>query len=246
MTFTIHVAFISYPQRKERGLQMDKTRKEMQTWSQAVQIKREKLKHRRNMVPPRNNMMSFMENMEWNGNLGKELQSILDDYQKDNDLNTALERHKPSREEVVKQAKKMAEMRRQIANQIREFKRIKKNKSRSFRKRLRARKAKVTPSLEELQEIDPKLYQREVKKLLRQRAEERVTLRHKNSNNWAKNIIRRGKNGKIDPNSRRALMEQLERGQALKRKIAGLDSDEELEENKNKSTMNGHGKSDKS
>eukprot|EP01083_Nonionella_stella_P094127 264016_1 len=213
--------------RKERGLQMDRTRKEMQNWSQAVSVKKDKLKSRRNLIPPRNNMTSFMENMEWNGDLGKELQSILDDYTKDHDLNTALKRHKPSRQEVVKQSKKMAAMRRQIANQIKDFKRIKKIKSRSFRKRLRARKAKVTPSLEELQEIDPKLYHREVKKLLRQRAEERMTLRHKNSSKWAINIVRRGKDGKMDMNSRKALMEQLQRGKELKRRIKGMDSDDD-------------------
>ena len=213
----------------------------MQSWSQAVTMKKEKLKHRRNLVPPRNNMTSFMENMEWDGNLGKELQGILDDYTKENDLDTALKRHKPSKIEVVKQAKKMADMRRQIANQIKEFKRIKKIKSKSFRKRLRARKAKITPSLEELQEIDPKLYKREVTKLLRQRAEERMTLRHKNTNKWAKSIIRRGKDGKIDMNSRKALMEQLERGQALKRRIAGVDSDDDDLDNHNgdKSQNNG-------
>ena len=217
---------------------MDRTRKQMQSWSQAVSAKREKLSHRKNLIPPRNNMLSFMENMEWDGNLGKELQSILDDYSKDNGLNQALKRHTPSKHEVAQRHLKMVQMRRQIGKQIREFKRVKKIKSRSFRKRMRARKSKVRPSLEELQEIAPKLYRREVHKLLKQRAEERVTLRHKNSTSWAKNIIRRGKDGKIDPNSRRALMEQLERGQALKRKIAGLDSDEEIDEIKRKPGRN--------
>merc|ERR1712228_866271 len=157
-------------ERKQRGLQMDVTRKEMADWSQSVTVKRESLKHRRNMIPPANNMQSFMQNMEWNGEFGKELQSVLDDYSKENDLDSALERHKPNKFELIKQRKKMASMRREIANQIKEFKRIKKIKSKTFRKRMRARKAKISPSLEELQEIDPKLYQREVKKLLRQRA----------------------------------------------------------------------------
>ena len=214
------------------GLQMDKTRNVMQTWSKAVALKRDQLKHARNMRPPKNDMDSFMNNMEWDGDLGKELQHILDDYQKEEDLDNALKRHKPSREEVVKHAKKMADMRRQIANQMRKFRRIKKIKSRAFRKRMRARKAKVTPSLEELQEIDPRLYHREVGKLTRQRAIERTTLRHKNSSLWAKRIIRRGKDGKNDLDSRKSLMEQLERGQSLKRKIEGLDSDEEFEQDK--------------
>eukprot|EP00484_Ammonia_sp_Unknown_P002569 CAMPEP_0197077158 /NCGR_PEP_ID=MMETSP1384-20130603/212474_1 /TAXON_ID=29189 /ORGANISM="Ammonia sp." /LENGTH=1213 /DNA_ID=CAMNT_0042516017 /DNA_START=28 /DNA_END=3669 /DNA_ORIENTATION=+ len=215
-------------ERKQRALQMDSTRKEMQSWSQAVTLKKEKLTRRRNLIPPQNNMLSFMENMEWNGNLGKELQGILDDYSRDNDLDEALAAHKPSRQEVVKQAKKMADMRRQIANQIKEFKRIKKIKSRAFRKRLRARKAKITPSLQELQEIDPKLYKREVSRMMRQRAEERVTLKHKNTTKWAKQILRRGRDGgKIDVASRKALMEQLQRGKELRRKIKGLDSDEE-------------------
>ena len=217
---------------------MDKTRKEMADWSQSVTVKREQLKNRRNMIPPQTNMQSFMQNMEWDGEFGKELQSVLDDYTKSHDLDTALERHKPNKYELMKQRKKMASMRREIANQIKEFKRIKKIKSKSFRKRMRARKAKISPSLQELQEIDPKLYEREVRKLQKMRAEERLTLKHKNSDKWAMNIIRRGKNGKIDTNSRRALMEQLERGKELKRRIQGLDSDESMDENNDDANVN--------
>eukprot|EP01084_Bolivina_argentea_P181849 314032_1 len=198
--------------RKERGLQMDETRKELQDWTNAVTMKREKLKHRRNMIPIKNNMMSFMENMEWTGNFGNELQEILNDYKENNDLNEALKKHKPSKQEIIKQSKKMADMRRQIANQIKQFKRIKKIKSKSFRKRLRARKAKIEPSLDELKEIDPKLYQREIKKLLKLRAVELMTLRHKNTTKWSQRIIRRAQNGgNIDLNSRKLLMEQLEK-----------------------------------
>ena len=82
---------------------MDQTKKEMQSWTQSVTMKRQKLKHRRNMVPPTANMTSFMENMEWEGAMGKELQSVLDDYTEEHGLSDALKRHKPTREEVVKQ-----------------------------------------------------------------------------------------------------------------------------------------------
>ena len=86
------------------------------------------------------------------------------------------------------------------------------------------------PSLEELEEIAPYLYMKECMRLKTKRAEERMTLRHKNTSKWAQRILRRGKEGKMDPKSRKALMEQLERGRALRRKIKGLDSDDDSDE----------------
>eukprot|EP01083_Nonionella_stella_P228312 809225_1 len=110
---------------------------------------------------------------------------------------------------------------------------------------MRARKAKVEPSLEELKELDPRLYKREVNKLIRQRAIERMTLRHKNSSKWAINIIRRGKTGKIDLKSRKALMEQLERGKSLKRKIQGRNSDSDTDDDINPNKFDQNPKNDK-
>ena len=56
----------------------------------------------------------------------------------------------------------------------------------------------------------------EHEKAERLRAEERMTLRHKNTSKWAKRLLQRKD---LDPQSRAALEEQLRLGQQLRKKI---------------------------
>ena len=57
-----------------------------------------------------------------------------------------------------------------------------------------------------------------------QRARERATLRHKNTGKWAKAM--RGREG-LDQDQRQAIGEMLERGEKLRRRIHGEDSDDD-------------------
>ena len=59
-----------------------------------------------------------------------------------------------------------------------------------------------------------------------QRARERATLRHKNTGKWAKAM--QGREG-LDQDQRQAIGEMLERGEKLRRRIRGENSDEEEE-----------------
>jgi len=254
--------------RKERGLQMHRTTKVMSEWDSAIDTREEQLKNERNraFIAPSATMTSFLDNMQWGGGLGKELQHILNDYQTKHDLLTVTmpeieiqgteevdkekeeeeevgngeeEKQKeeketeeteqdqsqttthtnkkvminkikksptdltikktltskltPSRTELIASRKKMAQMRRQISHQMKEFQRIKRIKSRAFRRRLRRRKMAVQPSLEELREMDPQLFRREMRKMLQAYAEERITLKHANNNQWAQWILRQSK-----------------------------------------------------
>ncbi len=54
--------------------------------------------------------------------------------------------------------------------------------------------------------------------MVRQRAAERMSLRHRNAGKWAKRMVQRGA---TDPNARQALVDQLERGDKLRKKIQG-------------------------
>lgn len=55
------------------------------------------------------------------------------------------------------------------------------------------------------------------------RIQERMTLAHKNTSKWAKRILKRGKN--VDVETRRALSAQLKRGEDLRKKMMGDESE---------------------
>ena len=59
------------------------------------------------------------------------------------------------------------------------------------------------------------------------RAEERMTLRHKNTSKWAKQALKQGRD---NPETREAIVEQLKRHEALTRKIRGENSNDEDDE----------------
>lgn len=47
-------------------------------------------------------------------------------------------------------------------------------------------------SLEELRAIDPEMARREEEKMLQERAQERLTLRHKNTSKWVQHALHKG------------------------------------------------------
>ncbi|CEH16423.1 small nucleolar ribonucleoprotein complex subunit utp14 [Ceraceosorus bombacis] len=63
----------------------------------------------------------------------------------------------------------------------------------------------------------------------RDRAMERATLKHKNTGRWAKNLV--GKHATMENvEARNAIEEQLLRGERLRRRIQGVETDDEAEE----------------
>ncbi|KAF8310820.1 Utp14-domain-containing protein [Clavulina sp. PMI_390] len=104
-------------------------------------------------------------------------------------------------------------------------KRIAKIKSKTYRKIQKKAREKNALSLDEVANLDPEAAEAERLKLEMERAKERATMRHKNTGKWAKQMMARGKD--LDVDQRRELNAQLERGEQLRRKIQGLDSDGE-------------------
>ena len=107
-------------------------------------------------------------------------------------------------------------------------KRHKKIKSRKYRKILSKEKMRTsvkTLTLDQLKEVSGEYHDTE--QLTTQRAEERLTLRHKHLGKWSKMIKKRGAK---DPVTRKAIAEQLERHEELKMKMGADESElKELE-----------------
>lgn len=98
-------------------------------------------------------------------------------------------------------------------------KHIKKIKSRTFHRLLKKDKLKAEAS--QIQ-IDPEAAEEFAMKRERQRAEERMTLKHKNKNRWAKRILQRGLSSQ-DEGTRAAIAEQLQKHSDLTRKMQTME-----------------------
>ncbi|KAL1920156.1 uncharacterized protein VTP21DRAFT_1302 [Calcarisporiella thermophila] len=131
-----------------------------------------------------------------------------------------LELNKMSVEEAQQRRKELRLMRELMFREEARAKRIKKIKSKAYRKIQKKEKM-----ARQLAEMDPEDVANERLKIEAQRAQERMTLRHKSTGKWAKAML---KHGMRDEGTREAVMEQLRRHDELKRKIHDLESDEEL------------------
>jgi len=128
-------------------------------------------------------------------------------------------------DEVRARQAQLRTMRELMFRQHQKSKRIAKIKSKTYRKihkRERERNAERRGEEEEEEEGLEKQMKREAA-----RAKERMTLRHKNTGEWAKKMLSRGQH---DLETRQAISEQIRRGDDLQRKILGEEDGEEGEE----------------
>ncbi|KAJ1793968.1 hypothetical protein LPJ59_004637, partial [Coemansia sp. RSA 2399] len=129
-------------------------------------------------------------------------------------------------EEVRNRQRELRLMRELMFRSEQKAKRMAKIKSKAYRRILKKDKVRAQDkAMEKLREEDPEMYAMVVDKMAMSRAEERMTLRHKNTSKWAREMSKRSHG---DTDTQQALREQLEQHDALKRKIYDLGSDEEL------------------
>ncbi|KAF3331944.1 U3 small nucleolar RNA-associated protein 14 [Carex littledalei] len=162
-----------------------------------------------------------------------------------NDGARMLELNKVSKEDVIDRRNRLAKMRSLLFRHEVKAKRIKKIKSKTYHKIMKKDRRKVASG--EL-EMDPEAAKQNAIKHEQKRAEERLTLKHKNSSKWAKRILKRGLDIQDDA-TRAAISEQLQKHEELKRKMKSMkenasssdeessddeDEDEDEEENESK------------
>ncbi len=134
------------------------------------------------------------------------------DEDSDNDLH-----HRPvDLEQIKARQAELAKMRSAMFFQEKKLKRLARIKSKKYRKILKKAKERKQMTLEEMRELDPEAAAEEEEKLDRQRALERVTLKHKQASKWAQHA-RHSQN----PLMKKDLEEHYRLGQELKKKIRG-------------------------
>ncbi|KAJ1964361.1 hypothetical protein GGI12_001474 [Dipsacomyces acuminosporus] len=137
-----------------------------------------------------------------------------------------LELKKLSPEEMRKRQRELRLMRELMFRSEQKAKRMAKIKSKAYRRILKKEKMRAKDQeMQRLQQEDPEMYEMLMEKMAQSRAEERMTLRHKNTGKWAKETLKRSHG---DEESQQALREQLAQHEQLKRKIYDLGSDEEV------------------
>ncbi|KAF8929147.1 hypothetical protein BGZ58_009148 [Dissophora ornata] len=216
--------------RLNRQAAYDETKKEVSKWLPIVQKNRqaEHLAFPMNAPPidsPSN--ATLASKFDASTEMEKEVQSVLIEggmQEKKLMEFEELALNKMSTEEVEKRRAELRMMRDLMFREEIRAKRVSKIKSKLYHKIKKKERERNALTAEEMAELDPEQAREERLLAEQKRAEERMTLKHKNSGKWAKDQL---KHGNFDPESRQAITEQIERGERLRRKIQDVDSDEE-------------------
>lgn len=165
-----------------------------------------------------------------------------------NDGAKILELNKMEVEDVRERQNRLAKMRSLLFRHEMKAKRVKKIKSRTYHRLLKKDKLKAADL-----EADPEAAKDSAKKLEFKRAEERMTLKHKNNSKWAKRILKRGLSVQ-DDGTRDAITAQLQQHAFLTRKMNSIkdgssssdessdDDDDEEDESKLEAKLLNRGK----
>uniref|UniRef100_A0A060SXK3 ARAD1A04532p n=1 Tax=Blastobotrys adeninivorans TaxID=409370 RepID=A0A060SXK3_BLAAD len=124
---------------------------------------------------------------------------------------------KLSMEEVKKRRNELRLMRELLFREEQKAKRIKKIKSKQYRK-IHKRERERLQALNESEDEDSEDHDR-------RRAQERMSLKHKNTGKWARRMVSQGFTK--DQETRAEMEEMLRRGEDLRKKIHGSDSESE-------------------
>jgi U3 small nucleolar RNA-associated protein 14 len=139
-----------------------------------------------------------------------------------------LGRNKLSAAEYRKRLRQLSKMRALMFYEEQKRYHINKIKSKKYRKIRKKKKLRTQEEEEkEAAENDEELARELDEKAEMDRMKERMSLKHRNTSKWAKRVLRRG--GNIDIDTRKALSEQIRKGDELKKKMQGQfgDSDDD-------------------
>jgi len=136
-------------------------------------------------------------------------------------------------EEIAERRAELRKMRDLMFRAEIKAKRVAKIKSKAYRKIQKKGRAKNVEKLKEMglgADEEAERMKAEI-----DRARERATLKHKNTGKWAMGMKYRGE---LDENQRKEMQEMYDRGEKLKRKIAGVGSDQDADDNDSEESGN--------
>lgn len=135
--------------------------------------------------------------------------------------------NKLSVEEIAQRRNELRQMRELMFRAEIKARRVKKIKSKTYRRLKRKEKDRVSELINEKDPADNSETEEGRLKREVERAKERATLRHKNTGKWAKRMMNKED---VDERTRKDLEDMLSRGEKLRRRIQGVTSDQSDQE----------------
>eukprot|EP00949_MAST-11_sp_MAST-11-sp1_P005207 g5207.t1 len=240
-------------ERAERKLGYSETTSEVTEWQQLVKENREAA----HLVYPQNELPRSKPSVV---GLSTTSESTADSMEKDIDKlleesgygqdasqlvreeNKELELVELTEEEVKARRAELAKMRALMFYQEQKHKRTHKIKSKAYHRiRKRQKNRHEREQREALRAVDPEAARELDENDARRRAEERFSLRHKNTSRWAISARKRGQVTKAG--TREAIQESLRIGQELRRKMQSMYSDEDASNSDDDSSSGSDGES---
>lgn len=170
----------------------------------------------------------FVKRFRIQSDLEKELAAL--EPQKEN-IDKQIDEFSLTMKEVMMQRKEAAKLRAQQSYKEAKARRQNKIKSKKFHRVQRKEKVKLQlKEFEELKKTDPEAALEKLQELDKTRAEERMSLRHKSTGQWAQNKQIRAK---YDKETRQELSRQLSIGRELTQKVKNPNDSEDENENDN-------------
>jgi len=137
-----------------------------------------------------------------------------------------------TREEKIKRAQEAALRRRKLAQQQKNYSRIKKIKSKVYRKRLRRREKAIAEKQGDLHHMDEEELKEEMEKRQRDYLKERISLKHKNASSWMRRQMRYNEHDSTEA-------AELQRQLAFQRDLVDKQKDDLLKyQNKDRDIVN--------
>lgn len=170
------------------------------------------------------------------------LDSIIDasniESKKTEDLFENIETAKLSKAEMIKRTNELRLMRELMYRGMKDSKRLKKIKSKAYRKQLRKEKMKEQALISQVNRADGNVGSDDEDQEddpMYQRAKERMSLKHKNTSKWAKQMIKSGMSK--DKGNRDEMEEMMRQGDRLKERQLGRNGEESSEDERNLSDL---------
>jgi U3 small nucleolar RNA-associated protein 14 len=225
----------SMQEKNERKVAYSITKDEVSKWQDTVQMIRrsEQVDYSKLNEAEGAKKVESSAFIQPSSNVRSVLESKIDKVLTDSNLNTVIKQDsaqladvspdnfedlpvaKMTKEELLKRNQEMRLMRELMFREERKAKRIKKIKSKSYRKIKRKELLKNQQLLDEEDE-DEDMEDADIK-----RARERMTLKHKNTSKWARDMVKHGMTK--DKETREELEEMLRQGEQLTNRIHGKD-----------------------
>ncbi|KAJ7138400.1 hypothetical protein O6H91_Y555400 [Diphasiastrum complanatum] len=232
----------------ERKAGYEKTKEEISNWQPIIKKNREAatlvFNQRTNFSTPSTAALaaSFKPTTDFEKEIAGLLQESRLHNVKEIEAAESLALNKLTVEEVRERQERLAKMRSLLFQHEARAKRIKKIKSKTFHRLFQ--KSEKRKAGANMFETDPEARQDEALKQEYKRAQERMTLKHKNTSRWAKRILERGLKAHSDDGTRDAIAEQLRAHRQLTRKMhsatgSSSDDDTASEDDDDENVQNG-------